>query len=451
VPKLTTVPPVLTKATERHGTIGGGSDAVSVLRAAGIVTNFGTVHSSGGRGVHHGLVETSSSSDSGIALHNTAGTVINSGTVESASGDGVYLQAGGVVTNQRGASIEGANGVALGGPGSVTNLAKINGIGAKYSGVYLVGGDTLTNGQKGSSGDAITGTYFGISIGRAGSAGAKIMNFGKIGGEIGIGVLSQNTADNTVVNAGTITGSGGTAVQFGAGNDVLIMDPGAAFFGAVNGGGGVNKLVQGAPGVLVVDKVSAFEKMVLANGGADQLTLTDSNFTGIADDKIYVFCGNDADTVDAAALASPFRVVIDAGNGADVLTGGAGDDVFYAGGDTTMKGGGGANDFIFKAPGAHNAILDFAVSKTNKIVVSNAGFDLGQAGATLTPQKLPAALFGSNKTGGFNTAAQRFAYDTSNGDLYYDAHGNGAGGSKQLVVHLAGDPAVSATQLFFVA
>jgi len=46
----------------------------------------------------------------------------------------------------------------------------------------------------------------------------------------------------TVVNAGTIIGTGGTAVGFGAGNDLLQILPGAQFTGISDGGAGTNTL-----------------------------------------------------------------------------------------------------------------------------------------------------------------------------------------------------------------
>jgi Bacterial Ig-like domain len=47
--------------------------------------------------------------------------------------------------------------------------------------------------------------------------------------------------------------------------------------------------------------------------------------------------------------ASPNAVVFAASAGPVLLTGGAGNDAFYAGGDTTMTGGTGANQFAFSA------------------------------------------------------------------------------------------------------
>ena len=51
-----------------------------------------------------------------------------------------------------------------------------------------------------------------------------------------------------MVNAGTITGTAGTALHFGINADALILDPGAAFQGEVNGGTGAANTVELAAG-----------------------------------------------------------------------------------------------------------------------------------------------------------------------------------------------------------
>src|SRR6185437_3131961 len=50
------------------------------------------------------------------------------------------------------------------------------------------------------------------------------------------------TAPATVANAGTIMGTGGTAIRFGGGDDTLILDPGSVLVGGVDGAGGANTL-----------------------------------------------------------------------------------------------------------------------------------------------------------------------------------------------------------------
>ncbi len=194
---------------------------------------------------------------------------------------------------------------------------------------------------------------------------------------------------------------------------------------------------------------SGFETIVLFKGGVDTLTLRTANFTGVTGATITVTDGNEGSTVSASGVAAADHIVVHAGKGADVLTGGLGNDVFYAGGDTTMTGHIGANEFIFTAPGS-NTIKDFHVSATNELVFSNAGFNLGLAGGTATPTELTAAqaatLF---TTGNFTAASQRLAYDNSTGQLF--AGSDGSGGPKSLVATLTDHAAIGASQLFFIS
>jgi Ca2+-binding RTX toxin-like protein len=149
-------------------------------------------------------------------------------------------------------------------------------------------------------------------------------------------------------------------------------------------------------------------------------------------------------------VAAADHIVVHAGSNKDALTGGAGNDVFYADGKTTMTGKAGINEFVFTTTGAANFIADFHVSAKNELVFSNAGFNLGQTGGSATPQKLTAAqaakLF---TTGGFTNTNQRLAYDTSTGKLF--ASSDGSAGPKHLVATLSDHAAINASQLFFIS
>jgi hypothetical protein len=69
----------------------------------------------------------------------------------------------------------------------------------------------------------------------------------------------------------------------------------------------------------------------------------------------------------------------------------------------------------------------------------------------LTPQAIASSLFSTSTTGTFISTSQRFAYNQSTGNLYYDSQGNKTGSTVQLVAHLTNDPKLTAANLFFIS
>lgn len=141
------------------------------------------------------------------------------------------------VTIDAGASVSGNAGVFAQYGWSVTNLGTITGVAGPA--VLLYGGGGITN----AAGAQMVGSNFGV----AAYGATTVINAGTItGGVYGIGFRDTSVGfDNTLVNSGTIIGNDGTAVQFGAGDDLLELLPGFAFAGAVDGGGGTNTLEFG--------------------------------------------------------------------------------------------------------------------------------------------------------------------------------------------------------------
>ena len=99
--------------------------------------------------------------------------------------------------------------------------------------------------------------------------------------------------------------------------------------------------------------------------------------------------------------------------------------------------GGAANDlFVFNttlnALTNVDQITDFDANNNDKIQLDDAIFvGIANSGGNL----VNAADFAANAGGNATTATQNILYDTTTGNLYYDADGNGAG-AKVLFAHL---------------
>jgi len=176
-----------------------------------------------------------SNGGTGAAIYFNSGSVTNLGTI-SATGSapvdaGIRFRGTGRVDNQ--GTISGHYGILGYGAVTVTNTGSIDG---GRDGLFLRGGGSVNN-----SG-VITGTE--AIAGPALALGVTINNSGTIAGSVGIGLSAGNTIASTIIDSGKITGSGGPAVQFDAGDDLMKFLPSTSIFiqGRVDGGGGTNTL-----------------------------------------------------------------------------------------------------------------------------------------------------------------------------------------------------------------
>src|SRR5438132_747888 len=140
-----------------------------------------------------------------------------------------------------------------------------------------------------------------------------------------------------------------------------------------------------------------------------------------------------------------------AGNsGDDSIVGGAGNDTIYGdGGNDWVEGGagndlvsgsGGQDDIVFREFGAANAdsVGSFATS-WDRVQLDVAAFaNIGASGRFVAGD---VRFYSAPGATGGHDADDRIVYNTSTGQLFYDADGNGPGAA-QLIATLQGAPTV---------
>lgn len=283
-----------------------------------------------------------------------------------------------------------------------------------------------------------------------------------------------------------IVGSGGNdSLAGGSGNDTLSGGPGND---TLDGGAGTDLLLGGDGNDVLHDHVNAgfgegsdtldggrgndtydiradpFQdhRPVLRDaGGIDTVLTNHDHVLGAGFENLTLFegvsgTGNSLNNVIITNTNEPHAYFVDGAGGNDTLLGGPDRDTMLGGngndrlsgggGNDSLTGGGGKDDFVFAvAPGDANAdvVVDFASSRDRLLLDDAAHPDIGARGRfALNDERFLAA---AGATSG-QEADDRVIYDTSTGNLYYDADGSG-GGEAQLVASFAGNPAIAATDI----
>ncbi|KRE15964.1 hypothetical protein ASE66_09255 [Bosea sp. Root483D1] len=224
---------------------------------------------------------------------------------------------------------------------------------------------------------------------------------------------------------------------------------GTQFVDTLNGDGGDNRF-RGLAGADVIDGRGGVDTIDYgrdaANGGAQGVTVnlaTGIGKDGFGHQDLIFNVENVIGTEVADQLTGSSGVnkldgrggndTLVGGLGADTLIGGAGNDVFRF---TNVADGG---DFIW----------DFAKGQ-DRVQISASGFAgaglVGSAAGTMvTAAQFLAAGSGHVAT----TAAQRFIYDQSTDQLWFDSNGTGAGGDV-LIGTFTNNPNITNTDLFLI-
>ena len=302
--------------------------------------------------------------------------------------------------------------------------------------------------------------YDGVDVGGGFVLGSQLE--GRDGNDTVLGGLAR---DNLFGGSGDDEirgGAGVDGINAGTGRDSLFGDAGDDFFelsvfGAdsgddtIDGGTGSDHMsYTGARSALVVDFVAGKISGGHLGGGGTKVFANIENFIS----------GDGADRITGDAAAN----VLQGGFGSDTIDGGAGNDTIYGGlagnhfehseelsggaGNDVLTGGNAPDTFIFGvSPGANNAdVIANFVGQSDKIGLDgNAHANSGAPGNFAAGD----ARFWSSTSGTAHDADDRVIYNTSNGQLWYDADGSGAGAA-QLIATLGGAPTLVATDISII-
>jgi hypothetical protein len=215
--------------------------------------------------INHGAI-TAGGSDGGDALHvlgvdDVSARITNYGAISARNNSGIRVLGAGHVAAE------------LANYGTITNTDG----GPGRAGISIGAGNSPGNLEASVANDgSIAGSFFGISF--AGTGAAEVVNRGVISGRTGIGFAGYyGAATGTVTNSGTIAGTSGTAIQFGTGNERLIVNPGAVFVGRIVGGAGSTtlELEKRGPTEGTIGGIAGFGR--IEEDANTSWSLTDSN------------------------------------------------------------------------------------------------------------------------------------------------------------------------------
>ena len=265
---------------------------------------------------------------------------------------------------------------------------------------------------------------------------------------------------------------------------VYNTSTGDLFYDGDGSGAGDAQLIatlRGAPFVAatdieVVNGTSQPGEHIVGTSGNDTLadTAGDDTMEGLGGNDVFVIAHGGEDTVDGGdgydSISfygqAPEGMVFDFGNGRTTnverlladsgddhligtagsqnLSGVAGNDTLEGGAGTDLLWGGtGEDTFVFREFGSGNAdtIRDWGAGDTialdNEVMAA-----LGADGNFVAGD----ARFVANAAGTAQDGSDRVVYDTSSGELYYDADGNGIGAA-QLIATISGAPGLAASDI----
>jgi len=258
-------------------------------------------------------------------------------------------------------------------------------------------------------------------------------------GQDGLGGVSYGGVQPTVLNGGAspdrlVGGGGSDTLNGGDGDDTLL---GGAGNDVMYGGPGRDVLDGGAGG----DLYFASTGDTLVDSGGVDTVVTDVSWTLGSDFENLTLTGSAALT----GTGNAGKNIMWGNFGDSTLIGGAGDDELNGGlGNSWLEGGtghdrllgfAGADRFVFREFGAANADLvgDFGTD-ADKIVLDRAAFtEIGAAGNFAAGD---ARFYAAAGASAGHDADDRIVYNSTSGELYYDADGSGPGAAQLIATVL---------------
>ena len=296
------------------------------------------------------------------------------------------------------------------------------------------------------------------------------------GGGVADNLIGGAGNDSIYAGGGNDTIKGGADADIlsgGAGDDTFLANLNEAEYDTLLGGDDTDTLqrtTDGGQGNLVLNQflaTNSIERVNLDAGGQNRNidgnannNVLDFSATTLLSGSVFGQGGDDTITATNSATRTydggAGSDVLNGGSVADNLIGGAGDDTISGNGgnDTivggagadSLTGGGGSDRFVFNnATEGVDMITDFDPTATTGDLfnVSSSGFATIGGLGTLAATRF---TIGAAAT----TASQRFIYNSSNGNLWFDSDGTGVTAQVQIA-QLSTGLALSNTNFNIVA